>query len=90
MALPRFSNEVRVGTKSSLDMTLLDLFNYLTYFVTYILLLFLYFKQGLVALFRRHTEIVLQNGGIVRGIENHGVRPLQARAKRFCHINILC
>lgn len=37
----------------------------------------------LVAICRRHAKLILDNGGVVRGIENHGIRPLPARAKRF-------
>ena len=39
-------------------------------------------KDSLVRLFKNHTEIILKNGGVVRGIENHGVRPLPSRARR--------
>mmetsp|Transcript_26590 Transcript_26590/g.26840 ORF Transcript_26590/g.26840 Transcript_26590/m.26840 type:complete len:129 (+) Transcript_26590:205-591(+) len=39
-------------------------------------------KEGLVSLFRRHAKAVLDNGGVVRGIEHHGVRPLPERARR--------
>lgn len=40
-------------------------------------------KPDLVALCRNHAKLVLEFGGVVRGIENHGVRPLPASAKRF-------
>lgn len=41
-----------------------------------------YSKEGLVALFRKHTKTILDNGGVVRGIEHHGIRPLPERARR--------
>jgi hypothetical protein len=31
-------------------------------------------KASLVRLFKNHTEIIMKAGGVVRGIENHGVR----------------
>lgn len=40
-------------------------------------------KEALVTMCRRHAKLILDNGGVVRGIENHGVRPLPARAKRY-------
>ena len=36
----------------------------------------------LVELFKRYTREVVSLGGVVRGIENHGIRPLPERAKR--------
>jgi ribosomal protein S6 len=39
-------------------------------------------KSKLVALFRRHTEMVLNDGGNVRAIEHNGIRPLPERAKK--------
>ena len=41
-----------------------------------------YSSQGMVSLFRRHSETIIANGGVVRAVENHGIRPLQERAKR--------
>ena len=41
-----------------------------------------YPKDGLVTLFRKHTKTIMDNGGVVRGIENHGIRPLPERARR--------
>lgn len=41
-----------------------------------------YPKDLLVTLFRKHTKTILDNGGVVRGIENHGIRPLLERATR--------
>jgi ribosomal protein S6 len=41
-----------------------------------------YGKTGLVDLFRKHARIVQKTGGIVRAIENNGVRPLPERARR--------
>lgn len=42
-------------------------------------------KPDLVALCRQHSKLILDQGGVVRGIENHGIRTLPARAKRFVH-----
>jgi len=39
-------------------------------------------KTPLVSLFRRHTKAILAKGGVVRGIEHHGVRPLCERSKK--------
>eukprot|EP01041_Mallomonas_annulata_P001212 gene1212-2359_t len=39
-------------------------------------------KDGLVSLLRRHAKAILSNGGIIRGVEHHGVRPLPERAQR--------
>lgn len=44
-------------------------------------------KPDLVALCRTHAKLVIDFGGVVRGIENHGVRPLPARAKRLVQIH---
>jgi len=41
-----------------------------------------YSKEGLVGLFKKHSRTVLENGGVVRGIEHHGIRPLPERARR--------
>jgi len=41
-----------------------------------------YPKDLLVTLFRKHAKTVLDNGGVIRGIENHGIRPLLERATR--------
>ena len=43
-------------------------------------------KPDLVALCRTHAKLVIDFGGVVRGIENHGVRPLPARAKRLVNL----
>ena len=40
-------------------------------------------KDVLVKLFRNHTKTVLDHGGNVRGIENHGVKPLKKKKKRY-------
>lgn len=40
-------------------------------------------KEGLVALCRKHCKVILDSGGNVRGVENHGIRQLAERAKRF-------
>lgn len=39
-------------------------------------------EEALVSLFKRHTQVILSNGGVLRGIENHGVRPLAEKAKK--------
>ena len=39
-------------------------------------------KPSLVRLFKNHTEIVLQAGGTVRGLEHPGGLPPPSRAKR--------
>lgn len=41
-----------------------------------------YPKEALTDLFRRYTKVVLDNGGVLRGIENHGIRMLPERARR--------
>ena len=38
--------------------------------------------QSLVELFKKYTKTIISNGGVVRGIENHGIRPLPEKAKR--------
>jgi hypothetical protein len=40
-------------------------------------------KAGLVDIFKRYSNTVLSSGGVVRGIEHHGIRPLAERARRF-------
>lgn len=40
-------------------------------------------KEALVGLFKRHSKLVIENGGVVRGIEHHGIRPLPERATRY-------
>lgn len=37
---------------------------------------------SLVELFKRYTKTIISNGGVVRGIENHGIRPLPEKATR--------
>ena len=37
---------------------------------------------ALVELFKKYTQSIISNGGVVRGIENHGIRPLSERATR--------
>ena len=39
-------------------------------------------KEGLVTLFKKHSKTILELGGIIRGIEHHGIRPLPERARR--------
>ena len=41
-----------------------------------------YSVENLVGLFKRHAKTVLENGGVLRGIENHGIKPLPERTKR--------
>ena len=38
--------------------------------------------QSLVELFKKYTKTIISNGGVVRGIENHGVRPLGDQTKK--------
>jgi hypothetical protein len=40
-------------------------------------------NEGLVKLMQKFTKIVMDNGGVVRSIENNGVRPLAEKAKRL-------
>ena len=37
---------------------------------------------SLVELFKRYTKTIISNGGVVRGIENHGIIPLPEKATR--------
>ena len=39
-------------------------------------------KENLVQLFRKHTKLIQDHGGVVRGLENNGVRPLPEKAKK--------
>ena len=39
-------------------------------------------KSGLVDLCKRHSKLIISNGGVLRGIENHGIRSLPEKAKR--------
>lgn len=41
-----------------------------------------YPPEKLVALFRTHAKIILDSGGIVRGLEHHGVRPLPEQSRK--------
>lgn len=41
-----------------------------------------YPAQGLVEMFKKYSNIILSSGGVIRGIENHGIRPLAEQAKR--------
>jgi hypothetical protein len=38
--------------------------------------------DGLVTVFRRHAQLILERGGCVRAIENHGLRDLPERTIR--------
>jgi ribosomal protein S6 len=40
-------------------------------------------KETLVTLTRKHCKLILDTGGNVRGVENHGIRQLPERARRF-------
>ncbi len=42
-----------------------------------------YPNEGLVKLMQKFSKVVMDNGGVVRSVENNGVRPLAERAKRF-------
>ena len=37
---------------------------------------------ALVELFKKYAKTIVSHGGTVRGIENHGIRPLSERGKR--------
>jgi hypothetical protein len=39
--------------------------------------------EGLVTMFKKHSKTILNLGGNVRGIENHGLRPLPERTRRL-------
>ena len=39
--------------------------------------------EGLVDMCKRLTKVVINAGGVVRSIENNGVRPLAERSKRY-------
>ncbi len=41
-----------------------------------------YPKEQLTALFRRYARVVTEHGGVLRGVENQGIRMLPERAKR--------
>ena len=40
-------------------------------------------NESLAKLFKRYSKKVIEEGGAMRGIENHGIRPLPEMAKRF-------
>lgn len=46
-------------------------------------------KDALVKLLKNHTKVVLENGGNVRGIENHGVKPLSERTRRYAFSKLM-
>ena len=52
-----------------------------------IVLLPKYAPEKLAKVFQRHAKAVVQFGGNIRGIENHGVRCLPEKTKR-CVFNI--
>ena len=39
-------------------------------------------KESLVQLFKKHSKLILKNGGNVRAIEHSSIRPLPERTKR--------
>ena len=39
-------------------------------------------KPQLVEMFKNYAKVVFANGGNIRGIENHGVKPLAERTRR--------
>jgi ribosomal protein S6 len=45
-------------------------------------------KEALVGLFKRHSNTVLENKGNLRAIENHGIRPLPERTRRFVGFHV--
>ena len=40
-------------------------------------------EEQLVRIFKSHATTILKNGGTVRAIENHGIRPLPERAVKY-------
>jgi hypothetical protein len=46
--------------------------------------------EGLVSMFKKHSKTILNLGGNVRGIENHGLRPLPERTRRLFFLVFLC
>jgi ribosomal protein S6 len=42
-----------------------------------------YSKTALADLFKKYTSTILSSKGVIRGIENHGIRPLPEKAKRY-------
>lgn len=42
-----------------------------------------YSKQNLSELFKNYSLTILNHGGVVRGIEHHGIRMLPEQAKRL-------
>ena len=42
-----------------------------------------YSTVNLVNLFKQHARIVIEHGGVVRGIEHHGIRPLSEKTRRW-------
>ena len=45
-------------------------------------------KEKMVKILQQQAKIVLESGGNYRGIENHGIRPLAERTRRFVDITI--
>lgn len=39
-------------------------------------------KKGLATLFRNYADVIFANKGVIRGIENHGIRNLAERTRR--------
>jgi hypothetical protein len=46
-------------------------------------------NEGLVKLMQKFSKIVMDNGGVVRSIENNGVRPLAEKAKRLFSLHLV-
>jgi ribosomal protein S6 len=40
-------------------------------------------KETLATLMKKYAEIVFAANGVIRGIENHGIRSLPERARRY-------
>ena len=40
-------------------------------------------KDRMVKILQQHAKIVLDSGGNYRGVENHGIRPLPERTRRY-------
>ena len=45
-------------------------------------------KDRMVKILQQHAKIVLDSGGNYRGVENHGIRPLPERTRRYCQLII--
>jgi ribosomal protein S6 len=46
-------------------------------------------KTELCNIVRRYANVVLENGGVLRGVDNHGLRMLPERSKRYVPPSII-